>query len=213
MGLFKSVFKGTDTQAHREIESPKDLIVGDMLKMEFADQSLISGTTFKVNEQFFYDISAVENSKVVSELEGADQRIYLSTSTINPDYPLEVAISVLPETVFTVFKRKKFVAIFDEPDNTDHRIKRKEELIDLGELQGFVGNVYFQERTNEAYRSTKDCRERTLSDSDWTAFDYKLMVSEDRKYAIRIEVFDGGRTDIYFIAYLALSKVEDYWPA
>ncbi|VAW61832.1 hypothetical protein MNBD_GAMMA10-1701, partial [hydrothermal vent metagenome] len=78
---------------------------------------------------------------------------------------------------------------------------------------GFVGDAYYQERTNEAYRSTKDCREADLKESDWSGFDYKLMVTDDRQYAIRIEVYDGGRTDVYLIAYLASSKVEEYWPA
>ncbi|MCK4708337.1 MAG: hypothetical protein KAU21_06955, partial [Gammaproteobacteria bacterium] len=138
--------------------------------------------------------------------------VLLSTSTVNPERPLEVAISVLPETVFKLFKRKKFAAIFDEPDNSDHRLNLKADVGELNELQGFVAESYFQERTNEAYRSEKDCRQKTQEESDWAAFDYKLMVSDDRCHAVRIEVFDGGRTDVYLIAYLVLNKVEEYWP-
>ncbi|VAW57903.1 hypothetical protein MNBD_GAMMA11-2017, partial [hydrothermal vent metagenome] len=80
-------------------------------------------------------------------------------------------------------------------------------------IQGFVGDSYYQERTNEAYRSTKDCRKSDLKESDWSGFDYKLMVTDDRQYAVRIEVYDGGRTDVYLIVYLPLNKVEEYWPA
>ncbi len=65
----------------------------------------------------------------------------------------------------------------------------------------------------KAYRSQKDGRNNTLDESDWLGFDYKLMVSDDRQHAIRIEIYDGGRTDVYLIAYLALSKVEEYFPA
>lgn len=214
MGLFKSMFGGGDkSPPPGPIESPNDLHSGDMLKFEFAEQTLISGKTFKVSEQFFYDISAVENCKTVSVLEGVDQRLFLSTSGVNPERPLEVAQAILPEKVFELFKRKQFVAIFDEPDNTDHHLNSKANLDELNEFQGFVGASYFQERTNEAYRSKKDCRANTLMDSDWDAFDYKLLVTDDRQHAIRIEVFDGGRTDVYLIAYLALSKVDEYWPA
>lgn len=213
MGFLKSVFGGGDDESPPvNIESPKDLKTGDMLKMEFASQSLVSGQTLKVSEQFYYDISAVENCKTVSIMEGADQRVMLSTSTVNPDFPLEVAVSILPETVFKLFKRKQFAAIFDEPDNTDHRLKRKSDIGELNDLQGFVAESYFQERTNEAYRSKTDCRNSVLNDDDWVAFDYKLMVSDDRLHAIRIEVFDGGRTDVYLIAYLPFNKVEEYWP-
>ncbi len=214
MGLFKSMFGGGDSPPPLiKIESPRDLKPGDMLKMEFSDQTLISGQTLKVDDQLFYDLNANENCKIVSIMQGADQRILLSTSTINPERPLELAIAVLPETVFRIFKHKKFVAIFEEPDNTDHRIKRKISVDALNELQGFVGDSYFQERTNEAYYSKKDCRNKTIIESDWTAFDYKLMVSDDRQHAVRIEVFDGGRTDVYLIAYLASNKIEEYWPA
>ncbi len=211
MGFIKSIFGGGDKSSPtKKIESPSDLTVGDMVKMEFATQAAISGQTLKVIEQFFYDVSPVENCKPVSVMEGGDQRVYLSTSKINAELPLEVAIVILPDSVDKLFGLSQFGLIFDEPDNTDHRLNLKTKL---DEMQGFVAQSYFQERTNEAYRSSKDCRVETLNESDWTAFDYKLLVSDDRQHAIRIEVFDGGRTDVYLIAYLALSKVEDYWPA
>ncbi len=214
MGLFKSMFGGGNSPPPSpKIESPNDLKPGDIVKMEFSDQVLTSGQTLKVAEQLFYDLSAVENCKTVSIMEGADQHVLLSTSAVNPERPLELAIAVLPETVFKIFKRKKFVAIFEQPNDTDHRINRKISVDELNELQGFVAESYFQERTNEAYRSKKDCRNETMLDSDWTAFDYKLMVSDNRQHAVRIEVFDGGRTDVYLIAYLPLNKVEEYWPA
>ena len=214
MRLLKSLFGGGDkSPPTAPIESPKDLHVGDMLKMEFAEQALISAQTFKVSEQLFYDLSSVERCKTVSIMSGAEQRIFLSTSSVNPDRPLEVAIAILPEKVFEIFKRKQFIAIFEEPDNTDHRLQCKANADELGKIEGFVSKSYFQERTNEAYRSQKDSRNNTLEESDWAAFDYKLMVSDDRQHAIRIEVYDGGRTDVYLIAYLALSKVEEYFPA
>lgn len=213
MGLFRSILGGGDkSPPARTVKSPKDLQPGDMLKMEFCEQTLMSGQTLKVSEQVFYDISAVENCKMVSILEGADQRVLLSVSTVNPDRPLELAIPVLPEKVFDLFGHDQFVALFDEPDNTDHRIQRRSN-VELNELHGFVGGSYFQERTNEAYRSKKDCRSETLTGTDWDGFDYKLLVTDDRCHAVRIEVFDGGRTDVYLIAYLALNKVEEYWLA
>ncbi|NOY67860.1 MAG: hypothetical protein GXP13_10730 [Gammaproteobacteria bacterium] len=214
MGFIKSMFGGGDkSPPPSPIESPAALKPGDMVKMEFAEQALISGQTLKVTDQVFYDISAVESCKTVSTMTGVDQNIFLSTSSVNPERPLEIAIAILPERIFDLFKRKKFVAIFEEPDDTDHRLKCKLDLNELNELQGFVSKSYFQERTNEAYRSKKDCRNTSLSEHEWSAFDYKLMVSDDRQHAIRIEVYNGGRTDVYLIAYLPLNKVESYWPA
>ncbi len=209
MGFLKSMFGGGDEPPPRSIASPKDLKTGDILKMEFSSQSLISGQTLKVLNQAFYDVNVEESCKIVSTMEGADRRIYVSESSVNSEQPLEVAISVLPETIFKLFKEEDFVAIFDEPDNSDHRLTL---LNSLDDVEGFVATSYYQERTNEAYKSTKDCRETKLTDDEWEAFDYKLMVSDDRQHAIRIEVFDGGRTDVFLIAYLPLSKVDEYWP-
>ncbi|MEW5011511.1 MAG: hypothetical protein AB1Y22_08110, partial [Cycloclasticus sp.] len=172
-----------------------------------------SAQTLKVSEQLFYDLSPVENCKAVSIMSGVEQRVLFSISSVNPDRPLEVAVAILPEKVFELFKRQQFVAIFDEPDNTNHRLQRKTKVAELNDLEGFIASSYFQERTNEAYRSQKDGRNNTLDESDWLGFDYKLMVSDDRQHAIRIEIYDGGRTDVYLIAYLALSKVEEYFPA
>ncbi len=214
MSLLKSMFGGGDkSPALRTISSPKDLLPGDMLKMEFAEQTLISGQTLKVSEQLSYDLSAEESCKTVSIMEGLDQRTLVSLSTVNPERPLEIAIEILPEMIFKLFKRKAFVAIFEEPDNTDHRLHCKIKHSKLDDLQGMVSESYFQERTNEAYRSTKNCRQTSLLETDWSGFDYKLLVSDDRNHALRIEVFDGGRTDVYLIAYLALNKVDEYWPA
>lgn len=214
MGLLKSLFGGGKKPPPSEqIKSPQELHTNDLIKMEFSALPLISGQTLKVSEQIFYDISAVESCKTVSILEGADQRIFLSKSSVNPDRPVEVAVSVLPEKIFELFNREQFIAIFDEPDNTDHRIDSNNNANAENSFQGFIGNSYYQERTNEAYRSSKDCRETTLSDSDWISFDYKLLVTDDRHHAIRIEVYDGGRTDVYLIAYLSLNKIESYWPA
>lgn len=165
MGLFKSLLGGGDKSppTTRNIESPKDLTLGDMVKMEFAAQTLISGQTLKVAEQFFYDISAVENCKTVSIMQGADQRVLLSSSSINPEQPLELAISVLPETVFKIFPENEFVAIFDEPDITDHRINQNANLGELNDLQGFLGKSYYQERTNEPIAQAKIAAMRLCS--------------------------------------------------
>ncbi|VAW67552.1 hypothetical protein MNBD_GAMMA09-2270 [hydrothermal vent metagenome] len=214
MGFLKSLFGGGDEPSPpRNIDSPQALLVGDIMKMEFAEQSVISAQTLKVKEQVFYDLSAVEKCKAVSVMDGVDRQVYVSYSSVNPDRPLEIAVSILPDDVFALFKEKDFVAIFDEPDNTDHRLKRSGHLNAPDFTEGFVADSYYQERTNEAYRSTKDCRNARLRDDEWSAFDYKLMVADNRQHAVRIEVFDGGRTDVYLIAYLALNKVENYWPA
>ncbi len=211
MGFLSSLFGAGDKEpAPRSVESAKDLLPNDIVKMEFSQQSLVSGQSLKVTEQMFYDVSGLENCKTVSVMSGADQRVYLSHSQVNVEQSLEVAISVLPDTVFQLFDQDAFSAIFDEPENTNHRLNLKQQL---EQTEGFVAQSYYQERTNEAYRSNVDCRTQALTDAQWTAFDYKLMVSDDRQHAIRIEIYDGGRTDIYLIAYLSLGKVEAFWPA
>ncbi len=48
---------------------------------------------------------------------------------------------------------------------------------------------------------------------DEQACDYFRLTSKDKKAAIEVFVFDGGRTDVYFIKYLPLYKIEAMMPA
>ncbi len=85
-------------------------------------------------------------------MSGVEQRVLVSTSSVNPDRPLEVAVAILPEKVFELFKRQQFVAIFDEPDNTNHRLQRKAKVAELNELEGFIASSYFQESVSQSKR-------------------------------------------------------------
>ena len=47
----------------------------------------------------------------------------------------------------------------------------------------------------------------------WEAFDYSLLVSDDRQFALQTEVYDGGRTEVFLLVYLPLDKIEELYPA
>jgi hypothetical protein len=50
-----------------------------------------------------------------------------------------------------------------------------------------------------------------MSDDEQSC-DYFRLTSKDRKAAIEAFVFDGGRTDVYFVKYLPLYKIEEMSP-
>ena len=49
--------------------------------------------------------------------------------------------------------------------------------------------------------------------TDEQACDYFRLTSKDGEAAIEVFVFDGGKTDVYFVKYLPLYKIEEMMPS
>ena len=49
--------------------------------------------------------------------------------------------------------------------------------------------------------------------SDAEGVDHYRLVSDDRRHAVEIQVFDSGRTDVLAVALLTPGSVEELWPA
>jgi hypothetical protein len=118
----------------------------------------------------------------------------------------------LPAQVKELFDLEEFARIFNpevETPVTLERIKEPESLAD------WTGGVYYQELGHQAYISNEDYRHRylTTDTADWEMLDYALLVSEDRRFAVQTEVYDGGRTEVSLLVYLPLDKIEEMWAA
>lgn len=96
-----------------------------------------------------------------------------------------------------LFRRKRFAMLFqaDEPPTVVLERKREPE-----ELAGWTSEIYRQEGAwNAGYE-------------DGTEIDRYRLVSDERSHAVEVEVFDGGRTQIWLIALRAERVVEELWP-
>jgi len=216
MGIFKSLFGGGDTDdaAPRSLTHPKDLQVNDLVKFGFAAQTGISAADFKVTEVNTYHFSAGQEPTTVFTLDGVEGLFSLSLRNESGDTLLEVGKVVLPEHIEQIFPWEPFVDIIEPGSGAHHTLER---LAEPDEFTGWTAPQYSQEAGggDEAYFHTGDYRGRSLPEGkdECEPFDYYLMVSPDRLHALRITVFDGGRSEATLLAYLPLNKLEEMWPA
>ncbi|MBT7410690.1 MAG: hypothetical protein HN826_13390 [Methylococcales bacterium] len=212
MGIFSSIF-GKDEEEHvpRSLDHPRDLAKGDIVKFGFSAQTEISNQSFQITNVCTYDLGGEHKQKMVFSLdESNDTR--LSVIKERGEERLELSKIIFPEMVAEIFKINKFARIFDEDSGTNNKLKRQDEPKDVA---NWTTEVYRQEAGHQAYFADGDKRDvANFNDADgWEEFDYFLLVSDDRNYALQAEVYDGGRTDVYLITYLPIEKIEELWPA
>ncbi len=213
MGFFKSLFGNRDQDLSgptRTLDHPRDLQVGDIVKFGFAAQNGISNETFQVTEVSAYDLGGTAKKKTLFTLKGRDGLFRLAVVQERGTESLQVARSVLPDTVEQIFDIEQFAFLFDEASGMNNVLER---IGEPDEVAGWTAPAYRQEAGHQAYVHQGDYRHRSLSTvaDDGEAFDYYLLVSDDRKFALQAEVYEGGRTDVYLIAYLPITKIEELW--
>ncbi|NOZ54531.1 MAG: hypothetical protein GXP08_15600 [Gammaproteobacteria bacterium] len=218
MGIFKGLFGGGDKEdaAPRSLVHPKDLQINDLVKFGFAAQTGISAGDFKVTEVNTYHFSADKEPATIFTLDGAEGLFFLSLREESGNTLLELGKVVLPEQIEQIFPWEQFVDIIEPDTGSQHTLERLTEAAP-DEFAGWTAQQYCQEAGDgdEAYFHAGDYRGRNLpEDKDaCEPFDYYLMVSPDRLHALRIMVFDGGRSEAILLAYVPLNKLEEMWPA
>nr|VFJ98759.1 MAG: hypothetical protein BECKLFY1418A_GA0070994_10884 [Candidatus Kentron sp. LFY] len=215
MGMLKNLFRAAqkDTQsASRVLEHPRDLQVGDIIEFGFALQQGIDNQSLRVEDVNTCDLGGEQHKKTVFTLQGTDAVMRLAVVDPGRRERLELGISVLPEDVEQIFDMDAFIDLLD-PETGVHHV-----LESIGEpphFAGWVGPVYRQEAGHNAYYHPDDYRNRQLPDDEEKGdpFSYYLLVSDDRNFGLEVQVYDGGRTEVYLLVYLAISKIEELWPA
>jgi len=213
VGFFKKFGwnKGGD-ESPRSLEHPRDLEPGDMVKFAFSDQGEISGASFTVDRVRTLDLGGGDKKLTYFMLSDVENRVRLR---VVDDDTLEVALEVLPDALFSVVK-KDDVAMAVDPDSGTHNVinARNTDRIPP-EMRPWVGKVYRQEGYVKAYRYEGDYRKRALPTTmqeGEQGCDYAYFVSHDRKRALEIRVFEGGRTEVHLCVFLPLRKIDELWP-
>ncbi len=216
MSLLKGVFNrwsGSDKEVpSRVLESPKDLQVGDIIKFGFAAQEGIGNKTFTVEAINTSDLGGEDKKKTFFTIESTGERFRLAVVGNGTDELLEIARQVLPDDVRQVFDVDAFINLLDPDTGVNHILER---IAEPAFLNGWTAPVYRQEAGHNAYSYSGDYRDRRLPDDadEGEAFSYYFLVSDDRRFALEVQVYDGGRTNVYLITYLPVSKIEELWPA
>nr|VFK49123.1 MAG: hypothetical protein BECKTC1821D_GA0114238_10693 [Candidatus Kentron sp. TC] len=210
--LFRAARKDTKDDPSRVLGHPRDLQSGDIVKFGFTAQQGISNQPLRVEVIDTCDLGGGQHKKTLFTLQGGEASFRLAVVDQGREERLEVGISVLPEDVEQVFDTDAFIDLLDPETGVHHVLER------IGEpprLVGWVGPVYRQEAGHNAYYHNGDYRDRRLPDTEdeGDAFSYYLLISDDRRFGLEVQVYDGGRTDVYLLVYLPVSRIEELWPA
>ncbi len=214
MNYFRSLFSGRDSAKSqtRQLEHPRDLQLGDVVKFGFMPAVDVSNSEFVIKTIDTYDVTADQKPKTVFTLDGVVGEFFLSVVEQRGSDILEIGRRVFPNDVEAVFDIEAFGGVLLPESGTQHILYRQGEP---EKLMGWTAPIYYQEVGVEGYFYEGDFRESTLKENvdGYIAFDYYLLVSPDRSYGLQAEVYDGGRTDVTLLCYLPVNKIEEMWPS
>ncbi len=214
MSFLKRIFgeKRGEEAPPRCLDHPKDLQTGDILKFGFTAQKAVSNGSFTVLEVTTLDLGGEESKKTLFSLSGGQDSLRLAVTNDARGDRLEVGLSLLPDDVGQLFPLEAFVDLLDPDTGVHHVLERIAEPEPFG---GWTAPVYRQEAGKNAYRYKGDYRKRLMpQDADaGHGLSYYYLVSDDRRHAIEVQVYDGGHTEVYLLAYLSASNIEELWPA
>lgn len=209
MGFFKSVFgKNEPEVTTRSLEHATDLEPKDIVKFGFSAQQILSNQSFKVRKVQTLDTGGEHKKKTLFTLEGNDKDLRLSVCDDN----IELALQIYPDDVSQMFDVDAFVEMLDSDSGVHHMLKS---TATPDQFSAWVGSTYRQEAGQNAYLYNQDYRNRTMPTDGSTGheFSYYYLITDNRQHALEVHVFDGGQTNVYLVAYLALNKIEELWPA
>nr|VFJ73252.1 MAG: hypothetical protein BECKFM1743C_GA0114222_107153 [Candidatus Kentron sp. FM]VFJ77384.1 MAG: hypothetical protein BECKFM1743A_GA0114220_109801 [Candidatus Kentron sp. FM]VFK20781.1 MAG: hypothetical protein BECKFM1743B_GA0114221_107282 [Candidatus Kentron sp. FM] len=214
MSLLKSLFRsrqeaGQDTS--RVLEHPKDLQLGDIVEFGFTGQQRISNQSLRVEDIDTCDLGGEQHKKTVFTLRGTGtEEIRLAVVDNGQGERIELGCPVFPEDVARIFDQDAFIDLLDPETGVHHILERDGEP---EQLAGWTASVYRQEAGHNAYYHPGDYRFRQLPDfEEDNAFSYYFLVSDDRQFGLEVQVYDGGRTNVYLLVYLPISRIEELWP-
>jgi len=216
MGLFGSFIrsfgkKDNDGDGPRQLNHPRDLQVGDIVKFGFTPLQGISNESFTVKQIFTHDLGDPRKNQTFFQLQGADSYHRLRVGEERGIEFVELSLAVFPETVEQIFDIEAFGAIF-EGDSVNHQLQR---IAEPDAVSGWTAPLYRQESAQQAYAYKGDYRNTAIPSELGGAeeFDYYVLVSDARKHSVRMEVYDGGRTDVFLNARLDDSAIDELWAA
>ena len=213
MSLLKrfGIGKGRD-KSPRILEHPRHLEPGDIVRFGFTAQTEISGESFTVDRVETLDIGGDATKLTYFMLSGVKHSVRLR---VVDDDTAEIALEVLPEVLFAVFKEDDLAEVLAPDSGEHHQITARKLAKVPQEVQPWVGTKYRQEAYAKVYLHKGDYRNRALPttlNAGEIGCDYALLVSDDRERSLEFRVFDGGRTEAHLCAFLPVRKIEELWP-
>ncbi len=209
--MFKKFF-GRDDTAARTLDHPGKLAAGDAITIGYDEHPEISNAELFVQKVSGLDLAAKS---------GYERRLFHlgQTSDNRPllmwlhdeggGEQLAFAYGADQPHVEAMINVEQFAELFVPDRNYLVEVEsHKQAAAD----NPWIADKYVQDQAHEVYwldTDPNDLQTTSAMSGDEQACDYFRLTSKDKKAAIEVFVFDGGRTDVYFIKYLPLYKIEE----
>ena len=211
MALFDKLF-GNDEPTARSLTSVGELESGDFLKFGFNSLEGLSNQSLSVNRVTTHDLGGENKKKILFELQGSSLHLRLALIHERQGDRLEIARQVYPEDVENCFDVEAFINLLDPDTGVNHLLQRTGEP---SELKGWLGTTYRQEAGHNAYLYPDDYRQQSMpaDATQGSEHSYYLLVTDNRNHGLEVQVYDGGQTDVWLLAYVDPDMLEEMWPS
>jgi len=213
--MFKKLFGGGDAPA-KTLDHPGKLAVGDAITIGFDEHGELSNAELFVEKVSGLDLTArsgYERRLFHLGQTGDSRPLLMWLHDEDGGEQLAFAYGTDQPHVEAMINVDQFAELFT-PDR-DYLVEvdgNKEAVAD----NPWIADHYVQDQAQEVYwldADPNDLKTTSAMSDDEQACDYFRLTSKDKKAAIEVFVFDGGRTDVYFIKYLPLYKIEEMMPS
>lgn len=215
--MFKKLFsRSKDKPVSRTLDHPEKLKQGDIVKIGFDEHSEISNNEFIVEKVSGLDLSAKTGfeRRIIHLGQSTDQRpLLLWMHNEGNGEELAFAYGATQPHVEAMLNMDQFGDLFDPDRNFLVEVKSQKKA--RGD-NPWLAKTYIQDQAQEVYWLDKDPHDVETTDemsNDEQPCDYFRLSSKDKKAALEVFIFEGGRTDVYFIKYLPLYKIEEMMPS
>jgi hypothetical protein len=209
--MFKSLFKKKDKAPVRRLESAQELQVGDIIKFKHRSvlPSQVQGKQFEVTGVGTYQYHRQISKEL--QLRGEDDQIvFLAIEEEDGKIELALSLKISRKSVLSLFDEDQFSELWQEEFPT-----LKVQTV-LPELEGWVSDNYCQKtKMAEAYYYDYDCSQNPPSqfvDDDGDELRYHECTAEDDSYALSVEIWEDGSTDVALVVYTPTDMIEEFWP-
>ena len=206
--LFKAVFSKNNETVARELNHPRDLQTGDIIKFQYLPQSDLSNKQFEISNINTYDFEDRNLTEFTLTGDNKDA-IYLIVNETDDEPFLSLSKKIQRPDVEKLFDLDEFSELFD---NEDHSLLNR--LNEPENLENWTANQYRQEIFAEGgYFHKGDYRNKIIPEDENSGddFEYYLAIDDSRKHVVEAEVYDDGETDVIITLRLPLTSIEEMW--
>jgi hypothetical protein len=209
MSFFKSLFGSGDNEPKaRRLSHPRDLRAGDIIKFRYIDQSDVSGKEFEVSQINTYIYGDLCYPELVLK-DRSGNIIYMMVEEEDGEEYLALSKKVDKAKINDLIAPNDMTAIQAKGNGTSVTVATKPEgfeewLVDnYREVDDNVRGAFV--KGDARYLSNEEINRQER-------FSSHVLEDADGEYALEVEVYETGETELSVTVYQDINEIEEMWP-